>query len=420
MKPGLSAAAGRRWISSGWRPAIQQRHPQTAAGRTIRIAPVYDDLVEGVRWGLLVLQSAVGLVLLIACANVSSLLIARASGRRRELAIRAALGAGRGRLVRQLLTESLVLSVLGGLAGLLLGTWLIRLIVRVLPDAVPRADQIGIDPVVATGALLMALLTAALFGVVPSLQASRTDAATAMKQGGDRGSSGRARGRAVLVIGEVALTLVLLAGAGLLLNSFLRLRQVDSGMRPENVTVLSLALPSSRYATEATQGAAYGRLLEALSSQPAIQAVGVGFPGPLRGGNASGSFFIEGRASTDRSDQPNANLGSVSGRYFEAMGIPLVAGRTFAESRWREGRRRRHRQRHDGAQVLARRERHRQARPVRQHRARSVDHHRRHRRRRATARARAVRAAHPLHPLPPVRAAVHQRGGTQHGAASRT
>jgi putative ABC transport system permease protein len=311
---------------------IQQRHPQTDAGRTIRIAPVYDDMVEGVRWGLLVLQSAVGLVLLIACANVSSLLIARASGRRRELAIRAALGAGRQRLVRQLLTESLLLSVLGGLAGLLLGAWLIGLIVRVLPEAVPRANQIGIDPIVATGALLMALVTGALFGVLPALHASRTDAVTAMKQGGDRGGSARARGRAALVVGEIALTLVLLTGAGLLLNSFLRLRQVDSGMQPENVTVLRLALPPSRYATEESQGAAYGRLLEALSGRPGLQAVGVGFPGPLRGSNASGSFFIEGRPSIDRSDRPTANLGSVSGGFFSAMGIPLVSGRTFAES----------------------------------------------------------------------------------------
>jgi putative ABC transport system permease protein len=311
---------------------IQQRHPQTAAGRTIRIAPVYDDMVEGVRWGLIVLQSAVGLVLLIACANVSSLLIARASGRRRELSVRAALGAGRWRLVRQLLTESLLLSVLGGLAGLLVGVWLIGLIVRVLPEAVPRASGIGIDPVVATGALLIALVTGALFGAAPALHASRIDTATALKLGGDRGSSSRARGRAALVVGEIALTLVLLAGAGLLLNSFLRLRQVDSGMQPENVTILSLALPASRYGTDQSQGALYSRLLETLAGRSGLQAVGIGFPGPLQGSHASGAFFIEGRPSTDRSDQPTANFGSVSGRYFDAMGVPLIAGRSFAES----------------------------------------------------------------------------------------
>ena len=331
LKPGLTlqqAQVDVQRVATG----IQQRHPQTAAGRTIRIAPVYDEMVADVRWGLLVLQSAVGLVLLIASANVSSLLIARASGRRRELAIRAALGAGRQRLVRLLLTESLMLSVLGGVAGLLLGSWLIGLIVRVMPESVPRAAQIGIDPFVAASALLMALVTGAIFGVIPALHASRTDTATAMKESGGRGDSARARGRSVLVVGEIAVTLVLLAGAGLLLNSFLRLRHVDSGMRPENVTVLSLALPPSRYATEDSQGQLYMRLLEALAGRPGLQALGVGFPGPLRGSNASGSFFIEGRPSTDRSDQPTANLGSVSGGFFEAMGIPLIAGRTFAET----------------------------------------------------------------------------------------
>jgi len=141
----------------------------------------------------------------------------------------------------------------------------------------------------------------------------------------------RSRGRAALVIGEIALTLILLAGAGLLLNSFVRLRGVASGMQPAHVTILNLALPASRYATETSQAAAYRRLLELLSAQPALQAAGIGFPGPLRGGNASGSFFIEGRPSPDRSDQPNASLGSVSGGFFSAMGIPLLQGRTFDE-----------------------------------------------------------------------------------------
>jgi putative ABC transport system permease protein len=311
---------------------LGQRHSQTEAGRTLRLGPVYEEMVEDVRWGLIVLQSAVGLVLLIACANVASLLIARASARRRELAIRAALGAGRPRLVRQLLTESLVLSAVGGLAGLLLGAWLVGLIVGVLPDAVPRASEIRLDPMVALGALLTALVTGALFGVLPAMYAARTDAAAALKQGGDRGSSSRSRGRAALVVAEIAITLVLLAGAGLLLNSFVRLRHVDSGMQPANVTVLSLALPPSRYPTDEAQGALYARMLEAVSGRPGLQAVGVGFPGPLRGSNASGSFDIEGRPARGRGDRPGANIGAVSGGFFAAMGIPLLAGRTFAES----------------------------------------------------------------------------------------
>ncbi len=311
--------------------AIEDSDPDHAAGRTLRLGPVYEEMVGDVRWGLLVLQSAVGLVLLIACANVASLLIARASGRRRELAIRAAVGAGRGRLVRQLLTESLVLSTVGGLAGLLLGAWLIGLIVGVLPEAVPRASEIGLDRMVAAGALLTALVTGALFGVLPAIHAARTDATAALKQG-DRSSSSRSRGRAALVVAEIAMTLVLLAGAALLVNSFVRLRHVDSGMQPADVNVLSLALPPSRYPTGETQSALYGRMLEALSGRSGLQAVGVGFPGPLRGSNASGSFDVEGRLSTGRGDRPGANLGAVSGGFFDAMGIPLLAGRTFAES----------------------------------------------------------------------------------------
>ena len=147
--------------------AIQQRHPQTAAGRDVRIAPLREEIVGDIRWALLVLQFAVGLVLLIACANVSSLLLARATSRRRELAIRAAIGAGRGRLIRQLLTESLVLGAVGGLFGLLVGGWLMVYLVRILPDSVPRTGEISLDRVVAISTLLTAMLTGALFGYCP-------------------------------------------------------------------------------------------------------------------------------------------------------------------------------------------------------------------------------------------------------------
>jgi putative ABC transport system permease protein len=257
-------------------------------------------------------------------------MIARATGRRRELAIRAALGAARVRLVRQLLTESLLLGVVGGATGLLAGTWLTVLLLRVLPDSVPRTSEISVDWTVAIATLVTAIVTGMLFGVMPALQASQADAATALKRGGERGS-GRAPARAALVVIEVALTLVLLAGAGLLLNSFLRLQAVESGLHPENVTVVGLMIPQSRYPNGAAQTGVYRRLLEGLSARPEIQAAGVGFPGPLRGSNAAGAFFIEGRPTT-AADRPFANLGSVSGGYFRAMGIPLLAGRTFTDS----------------------------------------------------------------------------------------
>ena len=313
---------------------IAQRHPSASAYRDIRAYDLREDVVGDVRFGLLLLQAAVGLVLIIACANVSSLLIARSTSRRREMAIRAALGAGRARLIRQLLTESALLGIVGGAAGLVLGAWMVGLLTRILPGDVPRADSIALDRIVAFATITTAVVTSFLFGVIPALQASQTNAHLALKGGGDRGSTsgGHAFGRSALVVAEVALTLVLLAGAGLLLNSLLRLQRVDSGMRPEHATVVALALPQSRYPTAASQTAVYRRVIDGIATRPGVQAVGVGFPGPLRGSNASGSFTIENRAASNPTDRPFANLGSISGGYFAAMGIPLIAGRTFRDA----------------------------------------------------------------------------------------
>ena len=307
--------------------AIQQASP-ASEGRNIRVTPLRETLVAGVRDALLVIQGAVGLVLLIACANVSSLLIARATGRRRELAVRAALGAGRGHLLRQMLAESLVLGIVGGIVGLLLSAWLVVLLVQVLPRGLPRADAIRLDSTVMAVTLLASIVTGVLFGMLPALQASRTRAAQVMKETGERGSS-RARGRSALVVAEIALTLVLLAGAGLLANSFLRLQRVDPGFDPEQVMLGHLLLPQSRYQTAAQQTLLYRQLIDGLSARPEIRAAAVGFPGPFRANSASGSFFIEGRAVTSRAERPFAYLGTVSGRYFDSMGIPLLAGRTF-------------------------------------------------------------------------------------------
>jgi putative ABC transport system permease protein len=331
LKPGISLAQARDDLSRV-AAAIQQRHPATAARRELRAGQLRDQMVGAVRPALLVLQAAVGLVLLIACANVSSLCIARATGRHRELTIRAALGATRGRLLRELLTESLLLGAAGGIAGLLLGAWLVALLVRVLPAGVPRADGIALDWLVALATMAGALGTGVLFGVLPAFQASRAEASAALRSGGGRASAARSRGRAILVVAEIALTLVLLVGAGLLVNSFLRLQRVDSGFAPEHVTLMSLALPQSRYPTAASQSQLFRRLVEGLEQRPEVQAVGVGFPAPLRGANASGAFFIEGRSSGSRADRPFANIGSISGGYLRAVGVPLVAGRLFSES----------------------------------------------------------------------------------------
>ena len=309
---------------------IQQRRVAGSARRDFDLVTLHEEIVGDVRFGLLVIQVAVGLVLLIACANVSSLTIARASGRARELAIRAAIGAGRWQLMRQLLIESAVLGITGGWVGLLLGAWLTGVLLRLLPVTVPRSQEIGLDGLVAAVTFAVALGTALLFGVMPAMQASRTDAATVLKRAGDRGAT-RAGSRAALVVGEVALTFVLLAGAGLLLNSLLRLQRVDSGLQRDNVTLVSLLVPQLRYPTAPSQVELYRRILEGLASRPDVQAAAVGFPGPLQGGSAAGPFQIDGR-SGDSSERPYANFGTVSGGYFAAMGMPLLRGRTFAES----------------------------------------------------------------------------------------
>jgi putative ABC transport system permease protein len=310
--------------------AIQKDNPQASGGRDIRATLIRETLVGDVRDALLLIQAAVGLVLLIACANVSSLLIARATGRRRELAIRAALGASRWHLIRQLLSESLVLGVAGGLAGLLLSSWLVVLLLKLLPRGLRRADAISLDGTVMLATLTASLLAGLLFGILPAWQASRTQAGSVIKEAGERGSS-RARGRAALVVAEIALTLVLLAGAGLLANSFVRLQRVDTGFKPDHVTIADLMVPQTRYPKGTDQTRLYRRLLEGLGERPELQAIGIGFPGPFHASNAAATFFLEGRVSNSRADRPFAHIGMVSGGYFEAMGIPLLAGRTFQD-----------------------------------------------------------------------------------------
>jgi putative ABC transport system permease protein len=331
LKPGVSLADAQSDLHV-IATTIQHEHQSTSGNRDIRVVPLREDLVGDVRNALLVLQGAVGLVLLIACANVSSLMIARATGRRRELAIRAALGAARFDLIRELLAESVVLGMVGGLLGLIAGSWLVVLLVKFLPEGVPQADAIRLDPTVMLVTIATSLATGILFGLLPAWQASRTDALVALKESGGGRGTARARGRATLVVIEVALTLVLLVSAGLLANSFLHLQRVNPGFASEHVTLATLSVPQTRYPTSKEQITLYRRLLDGLSQRPELQAVGLGFPGPLRGNNASGTFLIEGRPSTSRADRPFAHLGSVSGGYFAAMGIPLLAGRTFAET----------------------------------------------------------------------------------------
>lgn len=329
VKPGITVQAAQQDLHA-IATTLAREYPATDGGHDVDLVPIRTDLTGDVRGALLMIQGAVTLVLLIACANVSSLLIARATGRRRELAIRAALGASRTDLLRQLLLESLVLGIAGGLAGLMLGSWLVVLLMRLMPRGLPRADTIGLDATVTLVTVGASLVTGVLFGILPAWHASRSNAMHAMKSAGERGSSTRARGRAVLVVAELALTLVLLAGAGLLANSFLRLERVDPGFRPAQVTIATLAVPQTRYPKGSDDTRLYRRLVNELEQQREFQAAGIAFPEPFHGSNASAGFYVEGHDVSPH-DEPHANLGMASGGYFAAMGIPLIAGRTFSE-----------------------------------------------------------------------------------------
>ena len=271
-------------------------------------------------------------MLLIACANIANLLLARGAGRQRELGIRAAMGAARGRLLRQLITESLLLGAAGGIVGLLAGKWAVTLLVTMLPDGIPRVSQIGLDARVAAVGILAAFASAIVFGLVPAVQASRADASIVLHDA-DRGSSAgrrRTRTRSALVVGEIALTLILLVSAGLLANSFIRLEHVDPGFRVEQVSLVTLPLPQAKYPDGKRQTAFYQRILETMQARPQVEAAAILFPSPIEGTHASGAFTVEGHPVQARSDKPSTAIASVSEDYFRTLAIPLIKGRTFS------------------------------------------------------------------------------------------
>jgi putative ABC transport system permease protein len=291
------------------------------------------ELVVGdIRVALLVLLGAVGFVLLIACANVANLLLARAAARQKEIAIRAAMGAGRFRIIRQLLTESMLLALVGGGLGLALGLWGVDLLVSLNEASIPRANEIGLDGNVLAFTLFVSLLTGAIFGLAPAIQISRTDLHETLKEGGRSGGGGvRHRVRNGLVILETALALVLLIGAGLLIKSFMQLQRVDPGFRPQGLLVMQLALPNFRYKEPRQIDAFYKQALDEIRALPGVETAGATSVLPLSGMNSSGSFQIEGRVVPPGEMSPHGARWSVTHDYFEAMGIPLVRGRYFSE-----------------------------------------------------------------------------------------
>jgi len=295
------------------------------------VVPLRDELVGDKRKPLLVLLGAVGCVLAIACANVANLLLARASARQKEFAVRAALGAGRGVLLRQLLSESVLLAGIGGIAGILLAFGCVAAF-RTLPgNLLPRADEIRISLPVLLFAAGITVGTGLLFGLVPALRASASDANEVLKDGGRAGSEGlrRNRYRASLVVAEVALSMVLLAGAGLLLRSFLKLQDVDLGFRPDGVVTANLLLPDKTYPTEQRQAAVFTEVVARLQAAPGVERAAVVFGLPQGAMQSKVLFEIEGRPKATGVDSTDADYRQVTSGYFSTMAIPLVRGRDF-------------------------------------------------------------------------------------------
>jgi len=331
LKPGVTLEQAR--ADMGTIAGRLEQQYDFMSGYGVNLVPIHDQVVGSVRPALLVLLAAVALVLLIACANVANLLLVRAAAREREIAVRAALGAARGRLVSQMLTESIVLATAGGVAGLLIAVLGLRMLLAMAPVDIPRLDQIRVDWQVLVFALGVSLATGVIFGLVPALQASRPDLNESLKEGG-RGSTTGIRGRRIrgaLVISEIALSLVLLIAAGLMIKSFVHLQQFNLGFNPDRMLTLRLQLPGSKYKDDSQVAGFYRELLDGVENLPGVQSVGAISTIFLTKTPYSTNFTIQGRPPLRPGEQIEVPIDSISPNYFRVMGIPLLRGREFTD-----------------------------------------------------------------------------------------
>jgi predicted permease len=327
LKSGVSADQATAELKT-----IAGRFPASGPVPSAYAVSLQEQVVGRVRRALLVMLGAVSFVLLIACANVANLLLSQAAARQREMAIRAAVGAGRARLIRQLFVEGLPLSLLGGGVGLLLAVWIVKLLVSVNPGNLPRANEIGIDLRTLMFTLSVSLLTGVVFGLAPAWQFSKLDLNQSLKEGG-RGTSvsfSRFSMRSILLVSQVALSLTLLIGAGLMINSFARLLRVDPGFDPRGVLTMQIALPQSKYSEIQQRAFFFEQALERIRRLPGVQSAGMTSALPLTGSPDFG-FTIEGRTPSAPGDVPQTNWRAISPDYLRTMGIPLRRGRYFSE-----------------------------------------------------------------------------------------
>jgi putative ABC transport system permease protein len=313
---------------------LESAYPDTNSGVSLRVVPLHAQVTGKVRPALWLLFGAVGLVLLIACANIINLMLVRSAGRRREIAVRTALGAGRMRLLRQLLTESITLSVLGGAAGILLGSWGVNALLALNPIPIPRYNKISVDLTVLAFTLVASVVTGLVFGLAPAWQTLRVDLNSALKEGG-RGAvveTSQRRLSSALVVAEMAMAMVLLIGAGLLLRSFAHLLDVKPGFTTENLLTMQIGLPNAAYQQPEKRAAFMQQLETSLRGAPEVTAVGFVTRLPLMStlNNVTTYLAIEGREVAP-GDRPEIDFRRASTSYFQAMGIPLLSGRLVTE-----------------------------------------------------------------------------------------
>jgi putative ABC transport system permease protein len=333
LKPGVTPAQAQAEMDS-ISARLAEEFPKENKGYGVTMIPLIKSIFGNARPALYILLGAVFLVLLIACVNVANLLLARAATRRKEIALRLALGASRGRLVRQLLTESVLLALVGGALGLLVASFGVEYMVRLAPQDIPRITTVSVNAQVVAFAFAVSFLTAIIFGLAPALSASKPDLNEALKEGGSH-SQGGARAkrlRSFLVVSEVAFAVVLMIGAGLLLRSFNNLQRIDPGFNPENIFTARVALVQSKYPDEAKQKAFFAQLLERVRALPGVESAAVVLMRPLSGTIGwDPPFAVEGQTPEEQTANPYANYEAISSGYFRTMGITLLKGRDFNE-----------------------------------------------------------------------------------------
>ena len=333
MKSGVTLAQAQADVDrivSGMKQQYPENYPPSS-GFMISVVPLLQQVVGDVRRPLLILLGAVGFVLLIACANVANLQLARSAVRQREIAIRAAVGAGRRRIIRQLLTESILLSLIGGVLGLLLTFVGLRLLVSLGPDTLPRLNEIAIDARVLGFTFVVSLITGVVFGLAPAVRSSRIDLNGVLKDSGRTTGAGHNRARNAFVVVQVALSLVLLIGAGLLVRSYSHIQNANPGFNPQNVLSFRMSLPNSKYKGPAVTNF-YKQLTDRLKALPGVESVGTSYSLPMSSvAFAWGPITIEGYVPKHSADFIMSNERFVSPGYFSAMGVPLVKGRLFDE-----------------------------------------------------------------------------------------